>query len=86
MMKLAAAGRTIELLNKSKLTMEDKTFVLWFALHTQDEELTEKLAEELGAENADPEKIRTKYRLLGDRQPEYLDQIEEDRRDPFIWR
>jgi len=77
MMKLAAAGRTIELLNKSKLTMEDKTFVLWFALHTQDEELTEKLAEELGAENADPEKIRTKYRLLGDRQPEYLDQIEE---------
>lgn len=73
-----AAEKAVELLEgmPTALPVEDRAFVVQYAIHTGDMELVKKLADELAADGADREAVKTKYRQLCDQQPEWLTQVE----------
>lgn len=77
-MEVSAISEAAEMLRDKniRLSDEDKEFVLQFAFSTGDKELTEKLMEELAAQDADKEVIYTKYKTLTGFQPDWIRRIE----------
>jgi len=76
-MGLQVITETVEAVEKQSLFQkEEQKFVVEFAFKTNDKELTNKLIDELTMPDRDFEAIRTKYEVLYDKKPKWVDQIE----------
>lgn len=76
-MSLLIIVETTKLMEEKQLELQDREFILRYAVRTGDMELTERLIEELSAEEADREKIRTKYLLVCDKKIKWVEELED---------
>lgn len=69
---------TMKLLEQTvaAFTETEKLQILWYAFKTGDDELTQKLAQELSEDGCDKECIFQKYFAIADREPSWVEQIE----------
>ena len=77
-MNLGAVERTAALIERkqARLSETDRNFLFQFACATGDKELTEKLFEELAAEEADKQMVLQKYEVLLGNKPDWIRQVE----------
>ena len=58
------------------LCLKDKEFVFQFAFQTEDEELTNKLIEELAGKDADARAVKARYQQVKDKKPVWVENME----------
>lgn len=77
-MSLIMITESMKLMEAKDVTLgaKEKEFVLQYAFQTGSPELTEKLIEELAKEDADFEKIKTKFEQANRKVPDWVEQIE----------
>lgn len=77
-MSLIMITESMKLMEKKNIRLgaKEKEFVLQYAFQTGSPELTEKLIEELAKEDADFEKIKTKFEQANRKVPDWVEQIE----------
>ena len=77
-MNLGAVERTAALIESKQagLSETDRNFLYRFACATGDKELTEKLFEELSAEENDKQKVVQKYEVFFGNKPDWIRQVE----------
>ena len=77
-MNLGAVERTAALIESKQagLSETDRNFLYRFACATGDKELTEKLFEELSAEENDKQKVVQKYEVFLGNKPDWIRQVE----------
>ena len=77
-MSLIMITESMKLMEKRNIRLgaKEKEFVLQYAFQTGSPELTEKLIEELAKEDADFEKIKTKFEQANRKVPDWVEQIE----------
>ena len=77
-MSLIMITESMKLMEAKNVTLgaKEKEFVFQYAFQTGSTELTEKLIEELAKEDADFEKIKTKFEQANRKVPDWVEQIE----------
>ena len=77
-MSLIMITESMKLMEKKNIRLgaKEKEFVLQYTFQTGSPELTEKLIEELAKEDADFEKIKTKFEQANRKVPDWVEQIE----------
>lgn len=77
-MSLIMITESMKLMEAKDVTFgaKEKEFVLQYAFQTGSPELTEKLIEELAKEDADFEKIKSKFEQANRKVPDWVEQIE----------
>ena len=77
-MDLGAVEKTVALFERKQVELSetDRNFLFRFACATGDKELTEKLFEELSAEEADKQMVLQKYEVLLGNKPDWIRQVE----------
>lgn len=77
-MSLIMITESMKLMEAKDVTLgaKEKEFVLQYAFQTGSAELTEKLIEELAKEDADFEKIKSKFEQANRKVPDWVEQIE----------
>ena len=77
-MSLIMITESMKLMEKKNIRRgaKEKEFVLQYAFQTGSPELSEKLIEELAKEDADFEKIKTKFEQANRKVPDWVEQIE----------
>lgn len=77
-MSLIMITESMKLMEAKNVTLgaKEKEFVFQYAFQTGSPELTEKLIEELAKEDADFEKIKTKFEQANRKVPDWVEQIE----------
>lgn len=77
-MNISKVEDAVKLIEKSRVafTEADKQRIAWYAFKTEDDELTQKLVEELAEEDCDREAIFRKYYAIADHEEPWIEQIE----------
>lgn len=77
-MNISKVEDAVKLIEKSGVafTEADKQRIAWYAFKTEDDELTQKLVEELAEEDCDREEIFRKYYAIADHEEPWIEQIE----------
>lgn len=77
-MNISKVEDAVKLIEKSGVafTEADKQRIAWYAFKTDDDELTQKLVEELAEEDCDREEIFRKYYAIADHEAPWIEQIE----------
>ena len=77
-MNISKVEDAVKLIEKSGVAFAeaDKQMIAWYAFKTEDDELTQKLVEELAEEDCDKEEIFRKYYAIADHEETWIEQIE----------
>ena len=77
-MNISKVEDAVKLIEKSGVAFAeaDKQRIAWYAFKTEDDELTQKLVEELAEEDCDREEIFRKYYAIADHEEPWIEQIE----------
>lgn len=77
-MSLLMVTEALKMMEEKEVSLgaEDKQYIFMFAFQTGDMELTEKLVDELAAENADRQSIIDKYEEMRVHRPDWVEKIE----------
>ena len=77
-MNISKVEDAVKLIEKSGVAFAeaDKQRIAWYAFKTEDDELTQKLVEELAEEDCGREEIFRKYYAIADHEEPWIEQIE----------
>ena len=77
-MNISKVEDAVKLIEKSGVafTEAEKQMIAWYAFKTEDDELTQKLVEELAEGDCDREEIFRKYYAIADHEEPWIEQIE----------
>lgn len=77
-MNISKVEDAVKLIEKSGVafTEADKQRIAWYAFKTEDDELTQKLVEELAEADCDRGEIFRKYYAIADHEAPWIEQIE----------